>query len=140
MKWSPFLLVLLIAGCGKSEPTHPDPYKQIPTTTHYTALFRNRSTAEAYRNVAVKFWLEPGVYGTDGKTITVPASAPGVSPILIIHIPNTLQKPLPPITITGICHGPTYDGVWRTASANFYVDITGTGLTVRPISPLDGAQ
>lgn len=100
-------------------------------------LARDRQTAESFSGYRVRVALAAGEYETAPGELRVPASVPGVSPLLVFRcapeaVPaRTPGKSLPAVVVVGRCRGPQRDGVFRTHRADFWVLVEECAVIVR---------
>ena len=117
------LVLATIVGC----PPAPEPTTQTNTKIHdvgWVGMTRDFNTALAFKGHRVRIRIEANEYTIVGLEIHIPANLTGTKPIVIIKgLDQVPRANTQPITIIGISQGPTRDGVWRTASADFFVQI-----------------
>lgn len=122
------VLALTSAACG---PTNPNP-AQVYDVGVYT-LARDIQTAESYAGCMIRVRVERSKYTAAGSSVHVHGTVPDTPPLVIFVCVGAVPADAPRgLVLTGRCKGPTRDGVFRTARADFVVTVLDCSAVAAP--------
>lgn len=98
----------------------------------WPVLIRDYATAYSYTNLRVRIRFDKGDYKIEGNELRVYAAENGAPPIIVVRFTQPVfGGPLSSIIVTGLCQGPTRDGIWRNRNADYCVTLTDSMITAR---------
>ena len=117
-------------GCSGSVPT-TSPQEERIYDVSWLVLCRDYPTASAYTNKRVRIRLDKDSFSIAGREIRVWANQPMDAPPILICVCHDTIPPGENLIVSGVCRGPTRDGVVRTRTADFYVVVDHCFVTAR---------
>lgn len=123
-------------SCGRLSPTTVSVSRQTaPTDVGWLTLTRDQTTASRYTGIRVRVRLNPEDYEVGVKELRVWADgrSMGRPPILLFQCADQVQVPAKSrLLVVGVCTGPTIDGIPRTRTADYCVNVVDCAITVLP--------
>lgn len=121
--------LVLFAGCSRPQPTGPEQVWDV-SAGHLT---RDLPTSQSYAGRMVRVRLDRGTYSVSGRDIHVSGTVPFTPAILVFHCrePQGEGARLS-LVVTGRCLPPKRDYIFRTALADFGVEVADCSVILLP--------
>lgn len=128
------VILVVVCACGPTATTRFDAEHARPTDVRWLTLVRDYDTAKRYTGVTIRVSLEPGEYECLGGEIRVWASARTMPPVLVFRMRPGHPVVTGPVSVVGLCSGPTRDGSLRSRNIDYVVVVEGCAVVTRGAS------
>ena len=126
------LLATLLLSCGPAEQPPADA-SQISASA-LVAYYRDNPRGTVYTDHRVQVRLDPRTYSVDGTTVQFFTGLPNTPPVVIFRCTDRIISEARPehhhLILSGICRGPTRDGIRKADRIAFTIFIDDCRVTL----------
>lgn len=124
------LLAIAIPSCGPAEQPSRDVYQV--SAPALVAYYRDNPRGTAYHGHRIQVRLEPTTYAVDGREVHYYTGLPRTPPVIVFRCVDQPQASPERhwVIVTGLCAGPTWDGVRKSDRVDFTIYVDDCQVTV----------